>query len=188
MSDADVIKMAEDTAMQQGQAADFPTYYYVLAGVLLYFTIRQVYAIIKDRILPQEKPYVAPPKPDPRPFTLSDLKPFTGENGSPVYFAVDGVVFDVSRGRTFYGPGGPYAVFAGHDASRSLACESLDGSMLKDEIDDLSTLSPSERDAMLGWKNFFYQKYDEVGWVVASEAEKRQWEEDQKVSEDKKVE
>jgi hypothetical protein len=54
-------------------------------------------------------------KPDPRRnFTLEQLIQFDGTNDvksgepKPVYLSVDGMVFDVSQGRGFYGPGGPY--------------------------------------------------------------------------------
>lgn len=48
----------------------------------------------------------------PRDYTLAQLRKFDGltpsteHNGDmPIYFAVDGVVFDVTVGRKFYGPG-----------------------------------------------------------------------------------
>jgi predicted heme/steroid binding protein len=56
-----------------------------------------------------------------RDFTLEELKEFTGVNEKPIYLCARGVVYDMSQGSSFYGPGGPYAVFAGHDASKCLA-------------------------------------------------------------------
>ncbi len=38
----------------------------------------------------------------------------------PIYVGLDGYVYDVSLGREFYGPGGPYHFLAGTDATRSL--------------------------------------------------------------------
>ena len=42
-----------------------------------------------------------------------DIAPFTGENDSPIYIAIDGIVLDVTKGREYYGPGSGYNVFAG---------------------------------------------------------------------------
>ena len=54
-------------------------------------------------------------KPDPpRNFTLEQLLQFDGtkdektSEDKPVYVSINGIVFDVSQGRNFYGPGGPY--------------------------------------------------------------------------------
>jgi hypothetical protein len=50
----------------------------------------------------------------PRNFTLSQLSQFDGKKDGksnqdkPVYLSMNGIVFDVSKGRDFYGPGGPY--------------------------------------------------------------------------------
>jgi len=104
-------------------------------------------------------------------FTPPTLEPFNGENNMPVYLAVRGQVFDVSSGRNFYGPGGPYENFAGRDASRGLACGSFDDDMLTKNLEgplyDLEGLSSEESEAMRGWEERFTEKYLVVGKLVA---------------------
>lgn len=48
-----------------------------------------------------------------RQFTAEELRQYDGRDGGPVYIALRGRVLDVSEGRSFYGPGGPYAIFGG---------------------------------------------------------------------------
>ena len=88
----------------------------------------------------------------------------------PIYFAVNGKVFDVSNGRNFYGPGGPYENFAGRDASRGLACGSFDEDMLTKDLngplDDLKDLGSAEMEAMNDWEARFNEKYLVVGKLV----------------------
>ncbi|EEH04924.1 membrane-associated progesterone receptor component 1 [Histoplasma capsulatum G186AR] len=130
--------------------------------VLLYFHFR-----------PRER-VVLPKGPPPivfRTFTPTTLLPFNGKDGSPVYLAVRGRVFDVSSGRNFYGPGGPYENFAGRDATRGLACQSFDEEMLtkdlKGPLDDLSGLDADQMDNLRGWEERFLEKYLVVGKLVA---------------------
>jgi len=83
---------------------------------------------------------------------------------------VRGRVFDVSRGRNFYGPGGPYENFAGRDASRGLACGSFAEDMLTKDLDGpldtLSDLGAEEMDTLKGWEERFSEKYLVVGKLV----------------------
>jgi predicted heme/steroid binding protein len=52
-------------------------------------------------------------------FTLDELAQYDGSRpNEPIYVAIKGVVFDVSRKREVYGPGGSYHVFSGRDASK----------------------------------------------------------------------
>lgn len=89
----------------------------------------------------------------------------------PVYLAVRGRVFDVTPGRNFYGPGGPYENFAGRDATRGLACGSFDEDMLTKDLegplDDLKGLGDEEMQALQDWEDRFTEKYLVVGKLVS---------------------
>ena len=105
-----------------------------------------------------------------RTFTPPELKPFNGENNMPVYLAVRGKVFDVTPGKNFYGPGGPYENFAGRDATRGLACGSFDEDMLTKDLegplDDLKGLGDDEMQALQDWEQRFDDKYLVVGKLI----------------------
>jgi membrane-associated progesterone receptor component len=105
-------------------------------------------------------------------FTPRTLLPNNGTNGAPVYLAVRGRVFDVTSGSNFYGPGGPYANFAGRDASRGLALNSFDEEVLTKDLDGpldtLDNLKPDEQEALQGWEERFLEKYLVVGRLVAA--------------------
>lgn len=62
----------------------------------------------------------------------------------------------------FYGPGGPYALFAGKDASRALAKMSFEE---KDLTGDISGLGPFELEALQDWEYKFMGKYVKVGTI-----------------------
>lgn len=112
------------------------------------------------------------PRPQPptvyRTFTPPTLLPYNGTQGMPVYLAIRGKVFDVTPGRNFYGPGGPYENFAGRDATRGLACGSFDEEMLtKDlegDLDDLGGLGGDEMEALEGWEETFNSVGFWWGW------------------------
>ncbi|KAG8083792.1 hypothetical protein GUJ93_ZPchr0010g10355 [Zizania palustris] len=63
----------------------------------------------------------------------------------------------------FYGPGGPYALFAGKDASRALAKMSFEP---QDLTDDISGLGPFELSALMDWEYKFGRKYVKVGTIT----------------------
>lgn len=68
-------------------------------------------------------------------------------------------------GRIFYGPGGPYHLFAGKDASRALAKMSFEE---KDLTGDISGLGVFELEALQDWEYKFMSKYVKVGTVKQS--------------------
>lgn len=65
----------------------------------------------------------------------------------------------------FYGPGGPYALFAGKDASRALAKMSFEDS---DLTSDLTGLGVFELEALQDWEYKFMSKYVKVGTIKKS--------------------
>lgn len=137
--------------------------------ILLVITLYTTYLLYKPSppaALPRDAPAVVF-----KTFTPRTLLPYNGLNGMPVYLAVRGRVFDVTSGRNFYGPGGPYENFAGRDASRGLAFHSFDEDMLTKDLDGpldkLEDLGPEEMESLKGWEERFDSKYMVVGRLVA---------------------
>ncbi|KAH6676891.1 membrane-associated progesterone receptor component 1 [Plectosphaerella plurivora] len=160
-------RMTQEAAKQPASGAFFTPLNF-LVGSLFVYTIYSMLKPSKPATLPRE-----PPATVFRTFTPPTLRPFNGENGQPVYLAVRGRVFDVTAGRNFYGPGGPYANFAGRDASRGLACGSFDEEMLTEDLEgplyDLEQLGAEEKEALQGWEERFESKYLVVGTLVPVE-------------------
>lgn len=112
----------------------------------------------------------------PRNFTTVQLRQFDGtkdektDEDKPVYLSVKGIVFDVSEGRDFYGPGGAYEMFAGHECGVALAKMSFD----EKHIDDLAgceSLNFGEKTELDGWieKFQYYRSYPVKGRLVSDE-------------------
>ncbi|XP_053678860.1 membrane-associated progesterone receptor component 1-like [Anopheles nili] len=134
-----------------------------LVGVISFL----LYKISKSR-----QPATSLPAPPPelprmrRDFTLAELKPYDGtQPDGRVLTAVNGNVYDVTKGKAFYGPGGTYAVFGGRDASRGLATFQITSSG-SDEYDDLSDLKSHEMASMREWEMQFKEKYYLVGRLL----------------------
>lgn len=102
--------------------------------------------------------------------TLSELKKFDGVQDEHILFGLNGTIYDVSRGRSFYGPGGPYGTLAGRDATRALG--TMDAKAVRDEWDDCADLKPDERESADEWEASFKYKYPTVGKLVKTHAEK----------------
>lgn len=113
-------------------------------------------------------------EPDPpRNFTVEQLKHFDGTkdeksgDDKAVYLSVNGKVFDVSDGRDFYGPDGPYENFAGRECGVALAKMSFDTEHL-DDLEGCKDLTPSEKTELEGWieKFTYYRPYPIMGRLV----------------------
>ncbi|TRM66696.1 cytochrome b5-like heme/steroid binding domain-containing protein [Schizophyllum amplum] len=115
------------------------------------------------------KPKSHPPTVVFKTYTPKMLEPFNGEDGGRILLAINGTVFDVTAGRSFYGPNGMYGNFAGRDASRGMAKQSFDIEMITPSdqpLDKLDDLSSDEIENMKGWYEHFANKYIICGKLV----------------------
>ncbi|KAL6083381.1 hypothetical protein STEG23_008102 [Scotinomys teguina] len=106
----------------------------------------------------EESPAATLPRMKKRDFSLEQLRQYDGERTPRILLAVNGKVFDVTKGSKFYGPAGPYGIFAGRDASRGLATFCLDKDALRDEYDDLSDLNAVQMESVREWEMQFKGK------------------------------
>ncbi|KAJ7087244.1 cytochrome b5-like heme/steroid binding domain-containing protein [Mycena belliarum] len=99
---------------------------------------------------------------DQRLFSENGLREYNGETGRPTYLAIDGDVYDVSKGKA-YKPGGSYHFMAGIDAARAFGT----GCFATHRTHDLRGLSEQEAQGVQHWKNFFatHKDYVKVGRV-----------------------
>lgn len=106
-------------------------------------------------------------------FTPKSLVKYNGADHPKIFIAVRGKVYDVTQGKAFYGPGGPYANFGGRDALRGLAKNSfeLDNLTAIDQpIDTLADLTSGEKESLDSWEEHFENKYPVVGTLHENEA------------------
>ena len=74
--------------------------------------------------------------------TPEELRKYDGTDGSPgLYIALLGQVFDVSKGKDHYGPGGGYSFFAAKDGSRAFVTGEFNEEGLSDDVTGLDTES-----------------------------------------------
>ncbi|KAF7301593.1 Sterol metabolism-related protein [Mycena indigotica] len=99
---------------------------------------------------------------DQRLFSERLLSEYTGQYGKPTYLAIDGDVYDVSKGKA-YQPGGSYHFMTGIDAARAFGT----GCFETHRTHDLRGLSYKEWEGVLHWKQFFakHKDYPKVGRV-----------------------
>ncbi|KAA8533744.1 hypothetical protein F0562_031261 [Nyssa sinensis] len=144
------------------------TFFTILAlGLAIYYVVSGLFGS-SDQHHPSSRDFEEKMEPLPPPVQLGEiseeeLKVYDGNDPKkPLLMAIKGQIYDVTQSRMFYGPGGPYALFAGKDASRALAKMSFEE---KDLTGDISGLGPFELDALQDWEYKFMSKYVKVGTV-----------------------
>lgn len=104
--------------------------------------------------------------PDAQSLPIVDLERLARCDGTgpDLWLGCLGLVFNMSSGRSFYGPGGAYAAFAGRDATIAFARHVVavpDGP--PPSAADILALPTKERIAAEGWSQKFKDKYPIVG-------------------------
>ena len=78
------------------------------------------------------------------------------DSSIPIYLAVLGRVFDVTKGADYYGPGaGGYSGFAGRDGSRAFVTGKFDDEGL---VDDVADLTDDQLFSIFDWLDFYLKE------------------------------
>eukprot|EP00039_Didymoeca_costata_P020562 m.341676 g.341676 ORF g.341676 m.341676 type:complete len:467 (+) comp20340_c0_seq1:83-1483(+) len=96
--------------------------------------------------------------------TLEELAKFNGEDDSPLYLAILGRIYDVSAGKSFYGPGRSYHHYIAKDATRSFATGCAKPECL---VPSVVGLSETQKREAYRWLELYeyHDKYKYIGRV-----------------------
>lgn len=75
--------------------------------------------------------------------TIEELRKYDGVKNEHILFGLNGTIYDVTRGKSFYGPGKAYGTLAGHDATRALG--TMDQNAVSEQWDDHVGMSADEQ-------------------------------------------
>lgn len=104
------------------------------------------------------------PKAEARDYTADELRGFDGSDPTkPILLSVKGTIYDVTRGRSFYGKSGPYGLFAGRECARAFALDSLEPEDVTGNLDDLPEAKLRRLEE---WIETFEMKYGAIGKLV----------------------
>ncbi|KAM8833749.1 neudesin [Synchiropus picturatus] len=99
-------------------------------------------------------------------FMEEELSNYDGsEEGLPIYMAIKGVVFDVTKGKVFYGKDAPYNALVGKDSTRAVAKMSLDPEDLTSDTTGLSEEQLKSLDTI--FEETYKAKYPIVGYTAS---------------------
>ncbi|WAR02257.1 NEUFC-like protein [Mya arenaria] len=93
-------------------------------------------------------------------FTKEELAKYSGKDKTPVYLAIIGDVFDVTKGRKHYGEGGGYHFFSGKDGTRAFVSGKFTEEGL---IEDTTGLSHTDLLGIEDWNGFYKKQYKHIG-------------------------
>ena len=97
--------------------------------------------------------------------TVEQLKKYNGADDPHICMAILGKIYEVTRGRDFYGPDGAYGALAGKDATRALG--SMDVNLVREEYDDHADMTQDELQDAKEWAERLAFKYPIVGRLLA---------------------
>ncbi|KAL4623962.1 neudesin-like [Arapaima gigas] len=131
------------------------------ANLVLLLLLLQVLLCFSDHVKLEPKPATKPV----RLFTEEDLANYNGHTEErPIYLAVKGVVFDVTKGKAFYGKGAPYNALTGKDCTRAVAKMSL---APEDLTHDTTGLTEEQLQSLESvFKDTYKEKYPIVGYTA----------------------
>uniref|UniRef100_A0A8C6TS93 Neudesin neurotrophic factor n=1 Tax=Neogobius melanostomus TaxID=47308 RepID=A0A8C6TS93_9GOBI len=129
---------------------------FVLFAIFLCLTLAEEDAKLKFK--PASKPV--------RLLTEEELKKYDGSDEDlPIYMAVKGVVFDVTKGKEFYGKDAPYNALVGKDSTRAVAKMSLDPDDLTSDTTGLTEEQLQSLDSI--FEGTYKTKYPIVGYTAS---------------------